>query len=129
MNNIKARWNVEHDYNDTVARIIAKMQLKAVGIYHLEKNSVSENIAIARALSDAIKEHVTIIEIDCQMDRIIPDDVFKDENFVRHEMRQAFMLMADEIYNSNHWRVKKSGFPLGMKFRFSIGILKGGENE
>lgn len=124
MNNKEHPIGLARDYNDTISSYIATVCLDANEIYRKEILYCTQEVAIARAISDSLKKHLEIVEIDYSIDRDEINHCAHDESWWGHIYKSTFMKLADILYESKMWRCDKRGYPFTERFRFSVAVLK-----
>lgn len=119
-------------YNDTVSSRISTMTLRALEIYKKETSQVyhiENDVAIARAFSQTLKEFITIYQMEGNLERNLPVKMLEDVIYMKHFEKSIFIHLADDIFKGNDWRVERRGYPYTEGLRYSVGILKLRENK
>lgn len=128
--NVKNQIDMYYGYNDTVSAMISKMCLEAYSVFDIEKEKVDQRTAMARAIGDTFKKNIEILTYSYSMDRqVIDQGMNKDDRYVKHLERVAFMQFAEELYESGNYRVAKQDNFYELSFIYQLGVFKIGKLE
>lgn len=121
-----------YGYNDVISALISKMCLEAYEVFDREKASGnSDRVSMARAIGDTVRKNTAIYNQNYSMNReMISLGYLENKDYLMHLEKSIFMRFANDLYESNNYRIKKveNYYEHILRYQicvFNIGELKG----
>lgn len=97
-----------HD-QDSVYEFIDDLCVQIMNGYtrNIGKGDVHDN-ALKKSIHSAIKNNIEVLECTTHIDRQLVVHMKNDRQWIDHMKKQTFMRFADDIYNSDNYRVRES---------------------
>ena len=112
------------DYNDTVSSFIASICLKAYANLdkEIENNPhLDKRMLMARAIGDAIEDHVKVLSVDNFIDIEILSRV--EGEYLKHIEKATFMKFTEDLFKTNCFRSDSLRLPYEYKIQYQLAVL------
>lgn len=122
--NIKIE-NEPVDYNDTLDAWVARVCMQAYQRCVKEKERTDYlDQAIAIGINQAIRDNITILKMSIDISTKALYHARHSNDFFNHYKKQAFLKIADEIYNSTSYRCEERDLIYEKRITYSIPLFR-----